>query len=82
MNACVDTVRAAAAASPLLLIVENIHNACSAARELLGRLIAAAGEIPVLLLMTSNYEELPTANAWRGAMVNAPLTIIDISRAG
>lgn len=82
MGACVDTIRAAAEASPLLLIVENIHKACNATLELLGRVISAAGETSVLLLMTSNYQGRSTDTAWRGSMVNAPLTTIDISAAG
>ncbi len=79
IGACVGTIRAAAEVSPLLLIVENIHRACAHSLDLLGRVISAAGDTSVLLLMTSTYDGQTTDQAWQGAMVNAPLTTIDIA---
>jgi DNA-binding SARP family transcriptional activator len=75
---CFDAIKTAAEVSPVLLIIENIHAAGRRTLDLLARLISAVGEASVLLLMTSAYGGESREQAWQGAMLNAPLTTIDL----
>ena len=59
-------------------VLEDIHAAGRRTLERLARLISSAGEASVLLFMTSAYGGEGREKAWQGAMVNAPLTTIDL----
>ena len=75
---CLSAIKAVAEVSPVLLILEDIHAAGRRTLERLARLISSAGEASVLLFMTSAYGGEGREKAWQGAMVNAPLTTIDL----
>jgi len=75
---CFSSIKVAADVSPVLLIIENIHAAGRRTLEFLARLISAVGEASILLVMTSAYGGESREKAWQGAMVNAPLTTIDL----
>jgi DNA-binding SARP family transcriptional activator len=78
LEECFSSIKAVADVSPVLLIIENIHASGRRTLELLARLISAVGEASVLLVMTSAYGGENREKAWQGAMLNAPLTTIDL----
>ncbi len=75
---CLVSIKVAADISPVVLILENIHAAGRRTLKLLARLISSVGDASVLLVMTSAYSGEGQEQAWQGAMVNAPLTTIDL----
>lgn len=78
-DGCLTALKTASEASPVLLLVEDIHAAGQRTLELLARLITMVGEASVLLLMTTGYGGKNRESAWQGAMLNAPLTTIDLA---
>lgn len=77
---CIHSITAASRVTPLLLVLDNIHFAGSRVLQLLARLISAAGESSILLVMSTCFGGQALDPAWRGAMLNAPLTTIDLSK--
>jgi class 3 adenylate cyclase/tetratricopeptide (TPR) repeat protein len=70
-------LRAVAATTPVVLIVEDLHWAEPATLEGLAALGNAVGECPAVLAMTSRIEADPLDDAWR-ARVRAGVTSIDL----
>jgi class 3 adenylate cyclase/tetratricopeptide (TPR) repeat protein len=70
-------LRAVAATTPVVLIVEDLHWAEPATLEDLAALANAVGECPAVLAMTSRIEADPLDDAWR-ARVRAGVTSIDL----
>ena len=56
LQAAVELVRATSCQQPLLLIFEDIHNACELEHEFIARCVGITPEIPVLLVMTYRPE--------------------------
>ncbi len=81
LDACINSIKAASKTAPLLLMLDNIHFAGSQILQLLARLISTAGESSILLVMTTCFGDQALDPVWRGAMLNAPLTTIDLSTA-
>jgi DNA-binding SARP family transcriptional activator len=73
-----DLVKAAAAASPLLVIVEDVHWADAPTLDFLATVAAIARGTRVLLAMTTRSESDPIGSAWRAASGGCPLTTIDL----
>ena len=65
--------------TPRLLIVEDLHWADASALEHLAELAAAAGEAPMVLVMTTCVEGDPVDHGWRGATRGSPVTTIDLA---
>ena len=82
LQALCDLVRTASAASPLLLVVEDIHWADAWTLERLAALAVLAARHPLLLVMTTRFAGDPTAAAWRTALHGAPLIGIDLGPLG
>jgi class 3 adenylate cyclase len=78
LHALCDLATDASAASPLLLIVEDIHWADAWTLERLAALAALAARHPLLLVMTTRFAGDPSAGVWRTALHGAPLTGIDL----
>ncbi len=68
----------ASKARPLLLVVEDLHWADELVLAHLARLVAVAGEHPVIIVMTSRAEGDPLDAAWRARLAGAPLTTVDL----
>lgn len=79
LEACINSIKVASKTAPLLLILDNIHVAGSQILQLLARLIFTAGQSSILLVMTTHFGDHALDPVWRGAMLNAPLTTIDLS---
>ncbi|ALP54287.1 hypothetical protein Tel_14670 [Candidatus Tenderia electrophaga] len=71
-------LQAAAAQRPLLLLVEDIHWADADTLSHLAALVQSASRLPLLLAMTSRVAGEPLDPAWRGAMLGASLTTLDL----
>ncbi len=71
-------VKTASEIIPILLLVEDLHNADTQTLGLIAKLISAVGNSAALLIMTSCFEGEPLDPVWRGAMRGAPLTTIDL----
>ncbi len=82
LQALCNLVRTASAASPLLLVVEDIHWADAWTLERLAALAVLATRHPLLLVMTTRFAGDPTAAAWRTALHGAPLIGIDLGPLG
>jgi class 3 adenylate cyclase/tetratricopeptide (TPR) repeat protein len=82
LQALCDLARTASAASPLLLVVEDIHWADAWTLERLAALAVLAARHPLLLVMTTRFAGDPTAAAWRTALHGAPLIGIDLGPLG
>ncbi|MGZ5725258.1 MAG: adenylate/guanylate cyclase domain-containing protein, partial [Caldimonas sp.] len=78
LHAVCDLATAAAAAAPLLLVVEDIHWADAWTLERLAALALLAARQPLLLVMTTRFAGDPTAGAWRTVLHGAPLIGIDL----
>ncbi len=76
-RAAAGLVRAASAAAPTLLIVEDLHWAEPATLENLAAIADTTGVCPVILAMTSRIEGDPLDDAWRGR-VRSGITTIDL----
>jgi len=63
---------------PVVLAVEDIHWADPVTLAHLANLAAIVNDCPALLVMTSRVEDEPLDPDWRGAMLGAPLTTIDL----
>lgn len=84
-------IEGAAARRPLLLVVEDLHWADGASRELFGYLARNLGERPVMLVGTVRTGELPTGHPIRQLVaelgrredvVSLPLSPLDIHHVG
>ena len=68
----------AAAAAPLLLLVEDVHWGDAWTLERLAALAVLAAREPLLLVMTTRFAGDPTAGSWRTALHGAPQIGIDL----
>ena len=78
LHALCDLASAVSEASPLLLVVEDIHWADGWTLERLAALAVLAARHPLLLVMTTRFAGDPSAAAWRTTLHGAPLTGIDL----
>ncbi len=78
LHALCDLATDASAASPLLVVVEDIHWADAWTLERLAALAVLAARHPLLLVMTTRFAGDPSAGAWRTALHGAPLIGIDL----
>ncbi len=78
LHALCDLAANASAASPLLLVVEDIHWADDWTLERLAALAVLAARHPLLLVMTTRFAGDPSAGSWRTALHGAPLLGIDL----
>ena len=79
LHAMCELATTAAAAAPLLLMVEDIHWADAWTLERLAALALLAAKQPLLLVMTTRFAGDPTAAAWRTVLHGAPLIGIDLA---
>lgn len=77
-----DLVRAAARHRGAVLLVEDVHWADAWTLEKLGSLVRLTAETPLLLVLTTRFQNDPTAGEWRGALHGAPVTGIDLAPLG
>ena len=78
-EAVADLLRTASAASPIMVIVEDVHWADPLMLAHLAATAEAVAESPALLVMTSRIEGDPLDAAWRGSTGGCPLMTIDLS---
>ncbi len=78
LDALCELATRAAAASPLLLVVEDIHWADAWTLERLAALAVLAARQPMLMVMTTRFAGDPTAGAWRTVLHGAPLLGVDL----
>ena len=78
LQALCELATRAAATSPLLLIVEDIHWADAWTLERLAALAVLAAKQPLLLVMTTRFAGDPTAGSWRTMLRGAPLVGVDL----
>ena len=78
LHALCDIVASVGAATPLLLVVEDIHWADAWTLERLAALAMGAGKQPLLLVMTTRFAGDPSAGAWRTTLHGAPLIGVDL----
>jgi class 3 adenylate cyclase/tetratricopeptide (TPR) repeat protein len=78
LHALCDLATTASSATPLLLVVEDIHWADTWTLERLAALAVLAARQPLLLVMTTRFAGDPTAGAWRTLLHGAPLLGIDL----
>ncbi|BCX17951.1 MAG: hypothetical protein KatS3mg117_1633 [Geminicoccaceae bacterium] len=71
-------LRAAAAARPRLLLVEDVHWAQPALLALLAELARAVADCPALLLLTTRPEGDPLERGWRTLLGDLPLLAIEL----
>ncbi|HEX4234135.1 MAG TPA: adenylate/guanylate cyclase domain-containing protein [Caldimonas sp.] len=79
IDALCELIANAAAAAPLLVVVEDIHWADAWTLERLAALAVDATRQPLLLVMTTRFAGDPTAGAWRTQLHGAPLLGIDLA---
>ncbi|HEY2188039.1 MAG TPA: adenylate/guanylate cyclase domain-containing protein, partial [Caldimonas sp.] len=79
IDALCELIANAAAAAPLLVVVEDIHWADAWTLERLAALAVGAARQPLLLVMTTRFAGDPTAGAWRTQLHGAPLLGIDLA---
>ena len=70
--------RPAAAAPPMLLLVEDIHWADGWTLKLVAALAALTARHPVLLMLTTRFAGDPSVGEWRTALHGLPVTSIDL----
>jgi DNA-binding SARP family transcriptional activator/class 3 adenylate cyclase len=75
-TALLDQIDGAAARSPVLIVLEDIHWIDPTSLELIDRMIARAAELPILLVLTFRPELQPT---WVG---QPHVTMLTLSRLG
>jgi class 3 adenylate cyclase/tetratricopeptide (TPR) repeat protein len=73
-----DLIRAASAASPIVVIVEDVHWADPLMLGHLAAMATAVADSPTLLVMTSRIEGDPLDAAWRASIGGCPLMTIDL----
>ena len=78
LQALCELATRAAAAAPLLLVVEDIHWADAWTLERLAALAVLAARQPLLLVMTTRFAGDPTAGSWRTMLRGAPLVGVDL----
>ena len=67
-----------AAPDGLLMVLEDVHWADTRTLARIADLIAISSEFPLLLILTTRLEDEPLDPAWRGALLETPLTTIDL----
>ena len=78
LQALCDLARSTSAATPLLLVAEDIHWADGWTLDHLAALAVLAGKHPLLLVMTTRFAGDPSAGAWRTSLHGAPVIGIDL----
>ena len=73
-----ELLRGASAASPILVIVEDLHWADPLILTHLAAMAGAAADCPALIVMTSRIEGDPLDQAWRATTGGCPLMTIDL----
>lgn len=63
---------------PLLLIVEDIHWAESALLRVLGQLVVASSDFPVILVFSTRAEGEPSDPVWRSQIQSTSLMTLDL----
>ncbi len=63
---------------PVLMLIEQLHEASKDTLNLIAELISSAGSYSMILLLTSEFAGEPLDPVWRGVMRGAPLTTIDM----
>lgn len=71
-------VAQAAALSPLVIAIEDLHWADNETLNYVARLVHACTELPVLIVMTSRLEGDPTLTPWKEAIAGAPITTLQL----
>ncbi|MDP6691662.1 MAG: adenylate/guanylate cyclase domain-containing protein [Alphaproteobacteria bacterium] len=74
----VSLVQGLSARTPLLLRLEDLHWAAPALLDYLTGLVIAAGDCPVLLLLTSRLQNDPLDATWRASIGAAPFQAMDL----
>ena len=64
---------------PLMIIIEDLHWADQLTLVYMARICEIAGQIPLLLVMTSRAESDPLDHAWHQSRGQAALTTIDLA---
>lgn len=64
---------------PVVLLVEDVHWADSAALDLLGGLLQSTAELPVVWVLTSRLEQDPLDSALRPYLSEQALTVLDLA---
>jgi class 3 adenylate cyclase/tetratricopeptide (TPR) repeat protein len=73
-----DLLRGASAASPILVVVEDLHWADPLILTHLAAMANAVADCPALLVMTSRIEGDPLDPTWRAAIGGCPLMTIEL----
>ncbi len=78
LDALCQLARGQAAATPMLLLVEDIHWADPWTLKQLGALASLALKQPLLLMMSTRFAGDPSVGEWRTALHGLPVTSIDL----
>ena len=73
-----DLIRNASAASPIVLIVEDVHWADPLMLTHLATMAGAAADCPTLIVMTTRIEGDPLDQQWRATTGGCPLMTVDL----
>jgi len=73
-----DLVRQASAQSPLLLLVEDVHWADDLTLDRLAAVATLTQTQPLMLVVSTRFENDPTAGPWRSALHGVPTTGISL----
>jgi len=68
----------AAARSPLLIVIEDVHWADQDELARFAEMAAAIAQRPALLLMTTRTQDDPINSMWRARARGCPVTLIDL----
>jgi hypothetical protein len=71
-------IQHAAEPNGLVMVIEDVHWADARSLARMADLIAVANEFPLLLILTTRFEDEPLDPVWRGAVLDTPLTTIDL----
>ena len=80
--AVVRLLSVAAAESPRLVVVEDVHWADKVTLEMLAALTRGAGTMPMVVALTSRIEGDPLDATWRAGVQGCPLLTIDLGPLG
>jgi class 3 adenylate cyclase len=80
--AVVRLLEIACAASPVLVVVEDVHWADKVTLDALAALTRAVGMLPAILALTSRVAGDPLTAAWRASVQGSPLLTIDLGPLG
>ncbi|CAN5366328.1 adenylate/guanylate cyclase domain-containing protein [soil metagenome] len=68
----------AATASPLLIVVEDLHWADTETTELLADVLASLGDFPAAIILTTRPDGDPMTAAWRTGLAHVAFTLLDL----